>query len=126
MAGIVHEAGGQRSRWTHGVASGVAFSHARQWSFGERMPDRRASSCERSAYHRQPALCGFEEPPMFAHFIVPTDGSRLSDKALAHAAELAKATGGRITVFHVSPTFPVTIYADGMTLDLMSRREYAK
>ena len=63
---------------------------------------------------------------MFTHFIVPTDGSRLSDKALAHAVELAKATGGRITVFHVSPTFPVTIYADGMTLDLMSRREYAK
>ncbi|HTQ01578.1 MAG TPA: universal stress protein [Casimicrobiaceae bacterium] len=63
---------------------------------------------------------------MYAHFLVPTDGSKLSDKAVAHAIALAKATQARITMFHATPGFPRPVYADGISVEMVSRREYAK
>ena len=63
---------------------------------------------------------------MYAHFLVPTDGSKLSDKALAHALTLAKATKARITLFHASPGIPRPAYADGMSIIAISPREYEK
>ncbi|MCA6218048.1 universal stress protein [Ideonella sp. B7] len=39
---------------------------------------------------------------MFQHILVPTDGSDLSLRAVAAAAEWARATGARVTVFHVA------------------------
>ena len=63
---------------------------------------------------------------MYAHLLVPTDGSKLSDKALAHAIALAKASKGRITLFHASPDYPTPVYADGMAVGLVQPRDYAK
>lgn len=63
---------------------------------------------------------------MYKHLLVPTDGSKLSEKAVARAVELAKATGGRITLLHVVPDYPVQVYAEGVSVGLVSRREYAK
>lgn len=63
---------------------------------------------------------------MYKHLLVPTDGSKLSEKAIARAVDLAKATGGRITLLHVTPDYPVQVYAEGVSVGLVSRREYAK
>jgi nucleotide-binding universal stress UspA family protein len=63
---------------------------------------------------------------MYAHFLVPIDGSKFSERALGHALALAKATKGRITVFHASPGYPEPVYAEGVRLPQMTPREYAE
>lgn len=40
---------------------------------------------------------------MFTHILVPTDGSKLSDKAVKQAIKLAKGLGAKITAIHVMP-----------------------
>ncbi|HEX5865683.1 MAG TPA: universal stress protein [Casimicrobiaceae bacterium] len=62
---------------------------------------------------------------MYRHILVPTDGSRLSLKAAAHAIALAKATGARLTGFHASPDYPLPVYADGVVFEPLSRKDYA-
>lgn len=62
---------------------------------------------------------------MYRHILVPTDGSRLSSKAAAHAIALAKATGARLTGFHASPDYPLPVYADGVVFEPLSRKDYA-
>jgi len=44
---------------------------------------------------------------MFKHILVPTDGSELSDKAVAAAIELAELAGARITAFHAVEPYPL-------------------
>ncbi|MEP7329660.1 MAG: universal stress protein [Betaproteobacteria bacterium] len=63
---------------------------------------------------------------MYKHLLIPTDGSKLSDKAVTHALGLAEALGARVTVLHVSPDYPQPIYMEGIALNPMSRRDYAK
>ncbi len=63
---------------------------------------------------------------MFDHFLVPIDGSKLSDKAVAQAVALAKATKARITLLHVVPDYPMQVYAEGVSVGLGSRRDYTK
>ncbi len=53
---------------------------------------------------------------MFTHILVPTDGSRLSQKAAKHATRLAKALGARITGFYAAPDLGSTYYGDGYIL----------
>ena len=62
---------------------------------------------------------------MYRNILIPTDGSRLSLKAAAHAIGLAKATGARLTGFHASPDYPLPVYADGVVFEPLSRKEYA-
>ena len=62
---------------------------------------------------------------MYRNVLVPTDGSRLSLKAAAHAIDLAKAIGARLTGFHASPDYPLPVYADGVVFEPLSRKEYA-
>lgn len=63
---------------------------------------------------------------MYAHLLLPTDGSKLSDKAVAHGIALAKALRARVTVFYASPDYPMPIYAEGVIFEPVSKREYAK
>ena len=42
---------------------------------------------------------------MFKHILSPTDGSRLSDRAVARAITLAKELGARLTLINVVPEF---------------------
>jgi len=44
---------------------------------------------------------------MYKHILVPTDGSVLSDKAVAAAIKLAKLAGARITAFHAVEPYPL-------------------
>ena len=51
---------------------------------------------------------------MYKHILVPTDGSKLSDKAAATAVGLAKSLGARLTGVYVIPPFSPTIYGEGL------------
>jgi nucleotide-binding universal stress UspA family protein len=62
---------------------------------------------------------------MYSHLLVATDGSSLSDKAVTHAIDLAKAIGARLTVFYASPDYRMPIYAEGLIFEQGTKREYA-
>jgi len=59
---------------------------------------------------------------MFKHILVPTDGSRLSEKAVRRAAQLAAGLGARMTALHVVPRFHPSSYQ--MELLQMTVGEY--
>jgi nucleotide-binding universal stress UspA family protein len=61
---------------------------------------------------------------MFAHILIPTDGSPLSERAIAQGIRLAKATGARVTGLYVMPQFHVFTYRTEMLED--TREQYAK
>ena len=63
---------------------------------------------------------------MYKNLLVATDGSKLSDKALAHGISLAQAVGATLTAFYAAPEYPMPAYADGVVYEPVSRREYAK
>jgi nucleotide-binding universal stress UspA family protein len=67
-----------------------------------------------------------ERNAMYKHLLVPTDGSKLSDKAVVQAIALAGALGARITFLHATAAMPRPIYADGMSVDLIPRKEYVQ
>jgi nucleotide-binding universal stress UspA family protein len=63
---------------------------------------------------------------MYKNLLVATDGSKLSDKALAHAVALAQAVGANLTLFYAAPDYPMPAYADGVVYEPVTRKEYAK
>ena len=62
---------------------------------------------------------------MYKHLLVATDGSRLSNKAVAHAISLAKRLGAKLTAFYAAPDYPIPMYADGVVYEPVSKKEYA-
>jgi len=63
---------------------------------------------------------------VYSNLLVPTDGSKLSDKAVGQAIALAQALKAKITAFHASADYPMPVYADGVSIQLLSKREYVK
>jgi nucleotide-binding universal stress UspA family protein len=63
---------------------------------------------------------------MYKNILVATDGSKLSDRAVTSAIEIAQAVGARVTGFYAAPDYPLPAYADGVVYEPVSRREYAK
>ena len=63
---------------------------------------------------------------MYTNLLVPTDGTKLSDKAVTQAIALAQALKAKLTVFHASPDYPMPVYAEGVSVEMISRREYTK
>ena len=63
---------------------------------------------------------------MYKNLLVATDGSKLSDKAVVHALELAQALEASITAFYAAPDYPMPAYADGVIYEPVSKKEYAK
>lgn len=51
---------------------------------------------------------------MYKHILVPTDGTKLSEKAVKHAVELAKEMNARVTTLHVIPKFHTFTYQTDM------------
>ena len=47
---------------------------------------------------------------MFSNILVPTDGSKLSQKAIRQAISLAKVTGAKLIALHVYPKFAGSPY----------------
>jgi len=62
---------------------------------------------------------------MYSHLLVPTDGSKLSDKAVTQAIALAQALHAKISFFYASPDYPLPAYADGVVYEPVSKREYS-
>lgn len=53
---------------------------------------------------------------MFKHILLPTDGSKLSNKAVKQAIEVAKALGAKITAVHVVGAYPPVLPDEGFVL----------
>jgi nucleotide-binding universal stress UspA family protein len=53
---------------------------------------------------------------MYKHILVPTDGTKLSDRAIKEAAQLAKATGAKITLLHSAPDQVWPMYAESAVI----------
>ena len=51
---------------------------------------------------------------MYKNLLVPTDGSKLSMKAVTAALNLAQPLGAKITALHVVPPYAPPVYADAM------------
>ncbi len=49
----------------------------------------------------------------YSHILVPSDGSDLSRRAIAHAVELASRLGARLTFVHVHANVPLPSVAWG-------------
>ena len=52
---------------------------------------------------------------MFKHILLPTDGSKLSGKAVKRGIDLAKKSKARVTALHVLPEFKLMV-DDGITM----------
>ena len=62
---------------------------------------------------------------MYKHLLVPTDGTKLSGKAVDHAIALARAIGARVTAFHATAKPSLPAYFEGAIYDPGSDRQYA-
>jgi nucleotide-binding universal stress UspA family protein len=63
---------------------------------------------------------------MYKNLLVPTDGSKLSEKAARQAIELAAALGARITALYVAPPYPIPYYPEGVIVEPLSVKDYEK
>jgi nucleotide-binding universal stress UspA family protein len=61
---------------------------------------------------------------MYKHILVPTDGSKLSEKTVKQAVALAKAMGAKITGIYASPEYSSTYYGDGYILRAPSAKAH--
>jgi nucleotide-binding universal stress UspA family protein len=61
---------------------------------------------------------------MYKHILVPTDGSKLSTKAIRTAGRLARLSGAKLTGLCVTPPYVAPVYAEGMTYGMVSPRAY--
>jgi nucleotide-binding universal stress UspA family protein len=62
---------------------------------------------------------------MYRHILVPTDGSKLSAKAIRTAASLAKVCNAKLTGIYVIPEYAPPVYSEGAVLGMpVSRRVY--
>lgn len=63
---------------------------------------------------------------MFKHILLPTDGSKLSDRAVQRGVEFAKEIKARITAIHVVPEFRMVVeegFVSPMSAELKQRFE---
>lgn len=56
---------------------------------------------------------------MFKHILVPTDGSRLSDKAVATAAQLAQSLHAKLLLLHVRSPIETPHHVEGGALSTL-------
>ena len=63
---------------------------------------------------------------MFKHFLVPTDGSQLSQGAVSRAIELAKEVNAKVTFFFAKPDYPVAFYGEGALIDPTTPEKFSE
>ena len=61
---------------------------------------------------------------MYKHILIPTDGSELSDKAVAAGIDYARETGARVTLFTAVPEYEVPNEAAVMARQVISIEEH--
>ena len=54
---------------------------------------------------------------MYERILIPTDGSKLSQKAAQQALQLAELTGAQVVALHVVPRYPVSYFEGGASVD---------
>jgi nucleotide-binding universal stress UspA family protein len=63
---------------------------------------------------------------MSNRILVPIDGSPRSNRAIKAAAKLARGNGGKLTLFHATPTYRTPLYAEGYAFDWPPESVYLK
>jgi nucleotide-binding universal stress UspA family protein len=63
-------------------------------------------------------------PAMYRHFLIPSDGSPLAEKAVAAGIELARALGARITAFTAVPEYIAPSESELLSHQAISLSEY--
>ena len=63
---------------------------------------------------------------MYKKILVPTDGSRLSDRAVKEATLLAQALDAKLVLFHAFSSIQQPIYSEGSSALLVSRQRSRK
>jgi nucleotide-binding universal stress UspA family protein len=63
---------------------------------------------------------------MFKHFLVPTDGSKLSAEAVQHAISFAQEVGAKVTFFFSRPDYPMAFYGEGTLIDPSTPEKFAE
>ena len=61
---------------------------------------------------------------MYKHILVPTDGSKLSAKAIRAAARLANICEARLTGLYVAPPYVTPVFTEGTIYGGLSPRNY--
>ena len=60
---------------------------------------------------------------MFKNILVATDGSKLSDKAVQRAIDLAETLGARLTAFYASPVYTLQGFGESVAIEPPSSRK---
>lgn len=63
---------------------------------------------------------------MFKHILLPTDGSKLSDRAVKRGIDFAKSIKAKVTAVHVVPEFKMVVeegFVSPLTTELKARYE---
>ena len=63
---------------------------------------------------------------MFKNILIPTDGSKLSQKAALQGVALAKSIGARVTAFYAAPPATPIVYRDSLPVGYTTPREHAQ
>ena len=63
---------------------------------------------------------------MFKHFLIPTDGSPVSAKAVKAGIAFAKHTGAKVTGYHAVEPVPVRLYGEGYVADRAMVAEFER
>ena len=61
---------------------------------------------------------------MFKHILIPTDGSELSQKAVAQGVALAKSVGAKVTAFFAAPPATPIVYRDSLPVGYATPAEH--
>ena len=62
---------------------------------------------------------------MFKHILIPTDGSKLSEKAVHAGVEMARLHGAKVTGFFAAPAPTPLVYGDFMPVGYMPPDQHA-
>ena len=63
---------------------------------------------------------------MYAHLLVPNDGSELSRQAVESAVALARSLNARVSFLYIQPDFPLPLAGEGAMMVPESREEFAR
>lgn len=63
---------------------------------------------------------------MFRHILIPTDGSKLSERAAKAGVELAKSQGARVTAFFAAPPPTPLVYKAFLPVKYVPPQEHAE
>ena len=62
---------------------------------------------------------------MFKHFLIPCDGSDLSNRVVDKAIEFAREISAKVTGFYAQPEYSVPYYEGGIPIDAMTPEGFA-